>query len=147
LTLVADHAPLGKVLELVAAKTGASIEVAPDLASELVAARLGPATPNEVLHSLLDSPKLDYIILASGTDGSVQKVVVRRRQSFGRQPIGSFAASNQPAAGTLQARAGNVNAADQPTASAQAQAADTQPSPEPPAEGPSPAPQDNPPTE
>ena len=148
LTLVADHAPLGKVLELVAAKTGASFEVAPDLASELVAARLGPATPNEVLHALLDSPKLDYIILASGTDGSVQKVVVRRRQSFGRQPIGSFAASSQPAAGTLQPRAGNVSPADQrwQQNSAPAQTSDAQPAPEPPAEEPSPAPQENPPT-
>lgn len=86
LSLVADHAPLGKLLALVAAKTGATIEVAPEMAQELVAARLGPATPNEVLSALLDGPKLEYIILGSDSPGGVLKVIVRRSKNFIGQP-------------------------------------------------------------
>jgi len=99
LTFVADHVTLKKALDLIGSKTGASIDLAPDMASELIAARLGPATPNEVLSALLDSPKIDYIILGSSTQGGIQKVVVRRKQGFGRQPM-AVAAMSRPAANT-----------------------------------------------
>jgi len=97
LTLVADRTTLKKALDMVASKTGATIDLAPELASELIAAKLGPATPNEVVAALLDSPKFDYIILGSGTPGGIQKVLVRRRQGFGRQPV-TVATAPQPAA-------------------------------------------------
>jgi hypothetical protein len=99
LTFVADHVTLKKALDLIGSKTGASIDLAPEMASELIAARLGPATPNEVLSALLDSPKIDYIILGSNTQGGIQKVVVRRKQGFGRQPM-AVAAMSRPAANT-----------------------------------------------
>jgi hypothetical protein len=94
LTLVADRATLKKTLDLIASKTGASIDLAPELASELVAAQMGPATPNEIVSALLDSPRFDYIVM--GSQGGIQKVVVRRRQGFGRQPMAAPAA--RPAA-------------------------------------------------
>jgi hypothetical protein len=85
LTVVSERAMLGQVLNLVAAKTGGVVDVAPELQHEPVIARLGPAPVREVLTGLLDSPKIDYIIMGTG-DGSsgLGRIVVRTRQSFGR---------------------------------------------------------------
>jgi len=85
LTVVSERATLGQVLKLVAAKTGGMVDVAPELQNEPVMARLGPGPVREVLTGLLDSPKIDYIIMGTG-DGprGLERVVVRTRQSFGR---------------------------------------------------------------
>lgn len=139
LSLVADHAPLGKLLALVASKTGATIEVAPEMAQELVAARLGPATPNEVLSALLDGPKLEYIILGSDSPGGVSKVIVRRNKNFMGQP--AMAALYAPRATPSSADAWNRPAAqEQGQTAAEAPAADP-----PPADGTAAPQQDNPP--
>jgi hypothetical protein len=85
LTVVSERATLGQVLKLVAAKTGGVIDVAPELQNEPVMARLGPGPVREVLTGLLDSPKVDYIIMGTGDGPSgLERIVVRTRQSFGR---------------------------------------------------------------
>jgi len=85
LTVVSERATLGQVLKLVAAKTGGMIDVAPELQNEPVVARLGPGPVREVLTRLLDSPKVDYIIMGAGDGpGGLERIVVRTRQSFGR---------------------------------------------------------------
>lgn len=85
LTVVSERATLGQVLKLVAAKTGGVVDVAPELQSEPVMARLGPGPVREVLTGLLDSPKIDYIIMAAGDGRSgLDRILVRTRQSFGR---------------------------------------------------------------
>lgn len=85
LTVVSERATLGQVLKLVAAKTGGMIDVAPELQNEPVMARLGPGPVREVLSGLLESPKIDYIILGTGDGLSrLERIVVRTRQSFGR---------------------------------------------------------------
>jgi len=85
LTVVSERATLGQVLKLVAAKTGGMIDVAPELQNEPVVARLGPGPVREVLTGLLDSPKIDYIIMGAGDGpGGLERIVVRTRQSFGR---------------------------------------------------------------
>lgn len=85
LTIVADHAPLGSVLKLIAAKTGAAVDLAPELQNEPVVARLGPDSVRDVLSGLLDSPRIDYIVFGTGDEpGSLQRIVVRRRNSFGQ---------------------------------------------------------------
>ena len=88
LTVVSERATLGQVLKLVAAKTGGVIDVAPELQNEPVIARLGPAPVREVLTGLLDSPKVDYIVMGAG-DGrnGLERIVVRTRQSFGRMAM------------------------------------------------------------
>lgn len=84
LTVVADNAPLGFVLNLIAAKTGAVIDLVPELQNEPVVARLGPASVREVMSALLDSPRIDYIVLGAGDEtGALQRVVVRTRHSMG----------------------------------------------------------------
>lgn len=84
LTVVADNAPLGFVLNLIAAKTGAVIDLVPELQNEPVVARLGPAPVRDVMSALLDSPRIDYIVLGGGDETvGLQRVVVRMRHSFG----------------------------------------------------------------
>ena len=84
LSVVADNAPLGFVLKLIAAKTGAVIDLAPELQNEPVVAHVGPSPVRDVLTALLDSPKIDYVVLG-GSDESdrLQRVVVRMRHSMG----------------------------------------------------------------
>ena len=94
LSVVAEKAELGKLINMVGSKTGASVEVAPEVAAEPVVARLGPGSPRQVLSQLLDSPHLAYIVMGSDEDGSLQRIVIRRRNSFGRE---NFAAMRAPA--------------------------------------------------
>lgn len=89
LTIAAENVGLGRLLKLIGSKTGAEIECAPEIASEPVVARLGPGIPSEVLTALLTSPRIDFIVMGSDDQGLVQRVVVRRRASFGREPMAS----------------------------------------------------------
>lgn len=83
LSVVAENAELGKLMRLIGNKTGAQIDVAADVATELVMAHLGPATPNEVLTALLDSSHLTYIMMG---EDKVTKVVIRRRYGSSAPP-------------------------------------------------------------
>lgn len=87
-SVVAERAELGKLLAALGKKIGASIEVAPEVAKEPVVARVGPATPTQVLAQLLDGPQLEYIVLGADDSGlGLKRVVVRRRNTFGREPL------------------------------------------------------------
>ena len=99
LTVVSDKASLGVVLKLVANKTGAVIDLSPELQNEPVIARLGPAPTSEVLTALLDSPKVDYIVMGTGdAPGTLQRIVVRTRQAFSRTAMAAIHRSQpQPA--------------------------------------------------
>ena len=57
LTVVSQSASLGTVLKLISAKTGAVIDLAPELQNEPVIAQIGPSGVREVMTALLDSPK------------------------------------------------------------------------------------------
>jgi len=85
LTVISQNASLGTVLKLISAKTGAVIDLAPELQNEPVMAHMGPSAVREVLTGLLDSPRVDYIIMGAGdASASVERIVVRTRQSFAR---------------------------------------------------------------
>jgi len=91
LTVTSQSASLGAILKLISAKTGAVIDLAPELQNEPVVAQIGPSGVREVMTALLDSPRIDYIIMGSGTaPGGLERILVRTRQSFGRT---EFAAS------------------------------------------------------
>lgn len=101
LSVVSDDAPLGYVLKEIAAKTGAVVDVAPELQNERVVARLGPASVREILTRLLDSPQIDYIVLGTGDEpGSLQRIVVRTR---GRSGQVAMAGTRQPQATSMPA--------------------------------------------
>ena len=88
LSVVAERAELGEVLKLVGSKIGTSIEVAPDITAYPVVAHISPATPGQVLAQLLDGPQLEYIVMGSDESGHVlNRVVVRKRNGFARQPL------------------------------------------------------------
>lgn len=88
LTVVSQSASLGTVLKLISAKTGAVIDLAPELQNEPVIAQIGPSGVREVMTVLLDSPKIDYIIMGSGNEsGGMERILVRTRHSFGRTAI------------------------------------------------------------
>jgi hypothetical protein len=88
LTVVSQNASLGAVLKLISTKTGAVIDLAPELQNEPVIAQIGPSAVREVMTALLDSPKIDYIIMGSGNaSGGMERILVRTRQTFGRNVI------------------------------------------------------------
>lgn len=93
LTVSSQNASLGMVLKLISAKTGAAIDLAPELQNEPVVAQIGPSAVQDVMSALLDSPKIDYIIMGSGAaEGGLQRILVRTRHSFGRTEF----AANRP---------------------------------------------------
>jgi len=93
LTVTSNNASLGALLKLISAKTGATIDLAPELQNEPVAAQIGPSSVRDVMTALLDSPRIDYIIMGSGAaSGGLERVLVRTRQSFGRTQF----AANRP---------------------------------------------------
>ena len=84
LTVISHNAPLGQVLKLVTAKTGAIVGLAPELQNEPVVAQLGPGTVREVVTRLLDSPRIGYILMGAGNDPDrLLKIIVQSRRPAG----------------------------------------------------------------
>src|SRR5271165_394438 len=77
LTIIARNATLSQVLRSVQSQTGASIEMPSGASNERVAGQLGPGQPRDVLSSLLNGTKFNYIIVGvTGNPGAVQKVIL-----------------------------------------------------------------------
>jgi type II secretory pathway component GspD/PulD (secretin) len=85
LSIVADDAELGKVLHQIGEKTGASVEVAPEVTGERVIAHLGPGPAAEIVSTLLSSPRIDFILMGSEDQGSIKRLIVSRKASFGKE--------------------------------------------------------------
>jgi hypothetical protein len=82
LTIDARNSTLSQVLRSVQAQTGASIEMPSSAANDRVVMQLGPGRPQDVLNTLLNGSKFNYIILGTTADpGAVQKVILTTRQS------------------------------------------------------------------
>ncbi len=81
LTIDAHNATLGQVLRAVQSQTGASIDMPATAGSVRVGAQLGPGRPHDVLNTLLNGSKFDYVILGvAGDPGGVQKIILTPRQ-------------------------------------------------------------------
>jgi len=77
LTIISQNATLSQVLRSVQLQTGAYVEMPAGAASERVTGQLGPGRPCDVLNSLLNGSKFNYIILGvNGNPGAVQKVIL-----------------------------------------------------------------------
>lgn len=64
------------------ARTGASFDIPASAGNERVVAQLGPGLPREVLNTLLNGSKFDYVILGvTGDPGGIQKVILTPRQA------------------------------------------------------------------
>ncbi len=94
LTIDAKNSTLSQVLRSVQGQTGASIDMPSSAASERVMMQLGPGQPRDVLNTLLNGSKFNYIILGTtGNPGGVQKVILTTRQST---PTVNTAQNNAP---------------------------------------------------
>jgi hypothetical protein len=115
LTIDSANATLAQVLRSVQSKTGASMEIPSSANNERVVAQLGPGRPSDVLASLLNGSKFDFIILGvQNQPGTVQKVILSTRQN------------TAPTTNTAQ------NRAPAPTPQDEAQAEEDYNQPEPP---------------
>ena len=82
LTIDAPNSTLAQVLRAVQARTGASIDIPSSAGNERVVAQLGPGLPRDVLNTLLNGSKFDYVILGiAGDPGGIQKVILTPRQA------------------------------------------------------------------
>lgn len=117
LSVVADDAELGKVLHQIGDKTGASVEVAPEVTGERVIAHLGPGPAAEIVATLLNSPRLDFILMGSEDENSIKRLIVRRKASFAKElpqlrPATPTVAEPEPSASEPQPE---TPVADQPS--------------------------------
>ncbi len=82
LTIDAQNATLSQVLHSVQTQTGASVDIPSGAGGERVVATLGPGKPKDVLSSLLNGSKFDYVLLGvANNPGAVQKVILLARTS------------------------------------------------------------------
>ena len=82
LSIDARNATLAQILRAVQTQTGATIDIPGNASSERVVTQLGPGAPHDVLNTLLNGTKFDYIILGvTGDPGAVQRVILTPRQS------------------------------------------------------------------
>jgi hypothetical protein len=82
LTIDAKNSTLSQVLRTVQAQTGASVEMPSSAANERVMMQVGPGRARDVLNTLLNGSKFNYIILGMANDpGGVQKVILITRQT------------------------------------------------------------------
>ncbi len=103
LSIRSENSTLGSILSAVKAKTGASLDGPGATASERVATQLGPGDPRDVLTTLLNSTKYDFMLVgAPGSPKSVQKIILTARAS-GTGAGGGAAASAPRAAQAFQA--------------------------------------------
>ena len=104
LTIDAPNSTLSSILRAVQLQTGASMDVPSGAGSERVAMRLGPGQPRDVLHTLLNGSKFDYMILGvAGNPGAIQKVILTPKQAAGTAATqASNSNAPQPAAADEQ---------------------------------------------
>jgi hypothetical protein len=102
LSVVSQNATLGDLLEEIGARIGTEIEVAPELAGQMMNVELGPASSRDVLMKLLDSPNIDYVILGSAVQpAAMQRILVKLRAdgapiiASGQQPDNSSDNNNE----------------------------------------------------
>lgn len=87
LTISAQDVSLGDVLRAVSVKTGAVIEFPADRAQEHLFANAGPGPVREVLATLLNGSRFNYVMLASPTNPNVlQRMILTSSDEPVNQP-------------------------------------------------------------
>jgi hypothetical protein len=93
LTIEANNSTLADVLAGVRRETKAAIDLPPGASGERVVANLGPGTPQNVLSSLFNGSRFDYIILGSQDQpDAVQRVILRAKS--GPEPAANAVTAN-----------------------------------------------------
>jgi len=79
----AENSTMAEVLRAVQRATGASIDF-PGFASERINVNLGPGALRDIVMSLLDGSRYDYILVASQQPNSIERMVRTMRRDSGR---------------------------------------------------------------
>ena len=94
LTVVAENSTIADILSAIRSATGIRIEAQGGPSGDRVAAKIGPAAPREVLLSLLQGSRFDYVMLGSATDPEkIERVILTPK-------LGAGGAAQQAAANT-----------------------------------------------
>jgi hypothetical protein len=97
LTIDSQNATLSQVLHSVQSQTGASIDMPAGAGTERVVARLGPGKPKDVLASLLNGSKFNYVILGEANDSNgVQKVILMAKSTSSEASVAAAQNSFHP---------------------------------------------------
>ncbi len=84
LTISAPNSTLSSILRAVQLQTGAAMDIPSGASSERVATQIGPGLPRDVLNTLLNGSKFDYVILGvAGNPGAIQRVLLTPKQAAG----------------------------------------------------------------
>jgi hypothetical protein len=116
LSIHADRATLGEVLNAVHRETGADIPIPLGIENEKIVVELGPARPSEVLTSLLNGTRYNFILLGSSDDPTGLRSVILtprdtqvsaadfRGTTQQNQPPSVVSTPNEPSAGSFRNR-------------------------------------------
>jgi hypothetical protein len=97
LSIQAQNSTLSSILSAVHARTGARVEMPADTADDRAAAQLGPGNPRDVLASLLQGSRFDYIFIGSPTDpDALAEVILTPHAGSGGGAPGNAVANQQP---------------------------------------------------
>lgn len=101
LSIQAQNSTLSSILSAVRVRTGARVEMPADTANDRAAAQLGPGNPRDVLASLLQGSRFDYIVIGSPTDpDALAEIILTPHAGSGGAPGNESA--NQPPGGSRQ---------------------------------------------
>lgn len=102
LTVIAENSTLGDIFGAIRNATGIKIETQGGPSGDRVAAKIGPAPAKEVLLSLLQGSRYDYVMLGSLADSEqVERVILTPKTAGGTQ---TASAPTQPQMPAQQAR-------------------------------------------
>ena len=107
LSIVAQNSTLSSILAAVKARTGAQLEMPADTVNDRVAVKLGPGNPRDMLASLLEGSRFDYIVLGSATDPTaVAQVILTPHRGGAAAPAVAGAGQSPPPGGAAMSRPG-----------------------------------------
>lgn len=138
LSIEAQNSTLSSILAAVRAHTGAQVEMPADTVNDRVAVKLGPGNPRDVLASLLQGSRFDYIVLGSALDpNAVSQVILTPHQGGGAmaaaavpdQPGGVMTGGPRPSPGMFRGGEGRpeISAAEEDEPAAEVQPPSSQP--------------------
>lgn len=130
LSIQAQNSTLSSILTAVRARTGARVEMPADTANDRAAAQLGPGNPRDVLASLLQGSRYDYIFIGSPTDPDElsEIILTPHAGSSGGKP-GNEAANQQPGGSQQMIMPGIAGGAGRPEINADEDEAAAEPQP------------------
>jgi hypothetical protein len=104
LRVSAKNSTLSDILQAIAARTGAAIEI-PEGASERVVTQLGPAPARDVIAALLNGSHYNYVMVGTEADAQeVARVIVTPKTDKDKSDTGTVVAGAPTRPGMIQAR-------------------------------------------